>query len=74
MWHMNQPQAPAADKLLFSVRETAAALSLTEWSIYRLLDSGELRGVYQGRRRYVTRDELDRYIASLADAPNEAVS
>lgn len=69
MWHMNQPAAPAANKMLLSVRETAQALSLTEWSIYRLLDSGALRGVYQGRRRYIPREDLERYIASLSSTP-----
>lgn len=59
----------APERLLYSVREAAGVLSLTEWSVYRLLDSGALRGVYQGRRRYVTRDALDAYIAGLSDTP-----
>ncbi len=65
----NPTTEPAVEKILFSVTEAAVVLGVSKWTIYELLDSGALRGVYQKSRRYVTRAELDRYIASLSTLP-----
>lgn len=58
-----------ANPLLITVKAAADKLSLTPWSVYRLLDSGELKGKYQGRRRYVDYESLVTYKDNLPDLP-----
>lgn len=57
--------------LLISVKAAADKLSITPWSVYRLLDAGEIVSVYQGRRRYVRTDSLTEYVEGL---PTEQAS
>lgn len=59
----SQPPKPR----LITVQEAARVLSITPWSVYRLLDdnANALASVYQGRRRYVVVDSLDNYLADL---------
>lgn len=56
------------DPLLITVKAAAERLSLTPWSVYRLLDEQKVESVYQGRRRYVVMESLREYVESL---PNE---
>lgn len=66
---------PMADKdispkpALLTVKEAAVSLSLSIWTVYKLLDSGALRGVYQGRCRYVPADAIGEYVESLSATP-----
>lgn len=53
------------ERLLIPVKEAAELLSLTPWSVYKLLDAEKLEGRYQGRRRYVTGESLNAYVANL---------
>lgn len=63
------------EPLLISVKAAADKLSITPWSVYRLLDSREIESVYQGRRRYVVVASLTDYVANLpTEAPVEAAS
>lgn len=57
-----------------TVKQAADRLAVSIWTVYTLLDSGELAGVYQGRRRYVTPAAIDAYIASLRPTPAEPES
>lgn len=59
---------------LMTVKEAAEALSLTPWSVYKLLDdpNSDLASVYQGRRRYVVVSSLDEYVANLPTEPGAA--
>jgi hypothetical protein len=69
---MPNPQKP--HKRLMTVKEAAEALSLTPWSVYKLLDSPDatLASVYQGRRRYVVVESLDEYVAGLPTTSPDA--
>jgi hypothetical protein len=69
---MPNPQKP--HQRLMTVQEAAQALSLTPWSVYKLLDNPNvtLASVYQGRRRYVLVASLDEYVAGLPTQPDVA--
>lgn len=49
---------------LLSIAETATLLNVTERFLARLIASGELASVKLGRRRLITRAEIDRLIES----------
>lgn len=52
-------------KIFVSVKEAAAMLSLTTWSVYKLLDEQAIKSQYHGRRRLVRVDSLREYADSL---------
>lgn len=56
---------PDSDALLITVKEAADKLSVTPWSVYRMLDDDKIRSVYQGRRRYVVVESLREYVENL---------
>lgn len=60
------------DPLLITVKAAAERLSLTPWSVYRLLDDQKIQSVYQGRRRYVVMESLREYAESLPTTPPES--
>lgn len=62
------------DPLLISVQEAAERLSITAWSVYRLLDDKVIDSAYQGRRRYVVVESLHDYVANLPRERVEDVS
>lgn len=57
------------DRLLIPVKEAADRLSVTPWSVYKMLDDKVLEGRYQGRRRYVVVASLMEYVANLPTEP-----
>jgi excisionase family DNA binding protein len=61
------------DPIFVTVKEAARLLSLTPWSVYRLLDTGVIDSRYQGRRRLVRLASLRTYADGLPrdieDAP-----
>lgn len=60
------------EALLITVKAAADKLSLTPWSVYKLLDEGVLQGRYQGRRRYVLVSSLTEYVDNLSEVPASA--
>lgn len=68
------PEIPAVSladetRTLISVKEAAQHLDLIPASVYKLLDQGAIRAVYQGRRRNVVVDSLREYIDDLSILP-----
>lgn len=57
------------DRLLIPVKEAADRLSVTPWSVYKMLDDKVIEGRYQGRRRYVVVASLLEYVANLPTEP-----
>lgn len=56
---------------LYKVKEVAVKLSLSEWEVRRLCETGELHRKFIGRaKRYtrVTAQSVENYLDSLADA------
>jgi excisionase family DNA binding protein len=51
--------------IFVSVKEAAQMLSLTPWSVYKLLDEQKIRSQYAGRKRLVRVDSLNEYADSL---------
>lgn len=62
---MTAPDVPLEDRIFVSAKEAAQMLAITPWSVYALLDSGELEGRYFGRRRLVVRESVQKFAASL---------
>lgn len=59
----------AIDPIFVSVKEAADALSLTNWSVYKLLDDGAIESQYHGRKRLVLVTSLRDYAANLPTTP-----
>ena len=75
VWHMSKPTSPqtdavaAVEPVFLTVQQAALKLSLSTFSIYKMLDDGRLDGVYQGARRYVVAESVPKYVASLSSTP-----
>jgi|SRR6516225_1829948 excisionase family DNA binding protein len=57
------PEQPSADRAFYRIRETAKKTGLSERTIARKIDSGELESVKRGKSRLVRAESLDRFIA-----------
>jgi excisionase family DNA binding protein len=57
------PPTPA--RVTYGIDEAAALMGLSSRHIYRLVWSGELRGLRSGRRVLIPTDSIETYIASL---------
>jgi excisionase family DNA binding protein len=55
-------------RVLYSVKEAAKLMAVSERSIYNLLEQGTLKSVKVGARRLVRRDELDSFVNRLTEA------
>jgi excisionase family DNA binding protein len=57
--------APASvePRKLFAVPQAADILGIGRTTLYGLIKSGELQSVSVGRRRFVARDQLERFVA-----------
>lgn len=51
--------------LLVSLDEAASELGVGQTTLFKLLSSGELKGVKIGRRRLIPRAELEAYVQAL---------
>lgn len=60
---------PPIDPIFISVKQAAEALSLTPWTVYRLLDDQKIASHYEGRRRLVSVSSLREYAANLPIYP-----
>ncbi|MCW5557810.1 MAG: helix-turn-helix domain-containing protein [Verrucomicrobiae bacterium] len=58
---------PLRGRLAYSVRETAAALGVSEKTIRRLIDRGLLRVSRSLRHILIPRAEIDRFLRSTLD-------
>lgn len=52
---------------LLTVNEVCARLQISRWSFYRLIHQRQLNTISIGRRRFVPRAELHRFVAALSD-------
>lgn len=55
--------------LLVSVKDAAAALGISTWSCYQLLDAQKIESRYIGRRRLVEVESLRKYVKNLPRFP-----
>lgn len=61
------------DPIFVSVKDAAAALGLSTWQTYQLLDAQKIESRYQGRRRLVVVESLREYARNLpTEAPGAA--
>lgn len=60
-------RADKAASLAYSLDRAAALIDVSRRSLYRLMDSGELRTVKLGGRRLVPAHELERLIGARAN-------
>lgn len=52
------------EKLAFNAAEAGEILGVSDWTIYRLVDSGELAKIpHVGKRVLIARAELERFAA-----------
>ena len=56
-------------KLLFSLPEAGRVLCLSRSKLYLEMEAGRISSVKNGSRRFIHRDELERYAAGLSSAP-----
>jgi excisionase family DNA binding protein len=52
-------------QLLLTVREAAAVLRISHWTLYRLIQQRQLQTITIGRRRLVPRDAIENFLAQL---------
>lgn len=55
----------AIPPIFVSVKQAADMLNITPWSVYRLLDAGEIDSQYHGKRRLVRVASVQEYADSL---------
>ncbi|MFT4030164.1 MAG: helix-turn-helix domain-containing protein [Protaetiibacter sp.] len=53
------------DPILCTMTVSASALGTSRSTVYELVKQKKLKVVHIGRRAYITRDELERFAASL---------
>jgi excisionase family DNA binding protein len=65
--HNNVPDTVSGDlRLAFSPDEVAAALGISRELVHDLIRTGQLRSVKAGRRRLISRQHLDEFLAGDA--------
>ena len=50
------------EKAAFSIDASCEYLDISRPTLYRLMDSGEIRNFHIGRRRMVLREDLDQFL------------
>jgi excisionase family DNA binding protein len=55
-------------RVLYSVKETAKLMAVSERAIYNLLEQGTLNSVKVGARRLVRRADLESFVNRLTEA------
>lgn len=56
---------PDSKKLMYSLKSVVAATEVSRTRLFEDISTGQLESFKVGRRRYVTADALDAYIAKL---------
>lgn len=64
--HHTQPRSTKATPRLLSIKQAIFELGVGRTSIYELINTGELKTVRIGRRRFVAIEAIDEFIASLS--------
>jgi excisionase family DNA binding protein len=65
--HNNVPDTASREqRLAFSPDEAAAALGISRELVHDLIRTGQLRSVKAGRRRLISRQHLDEFLAGDA--------
>lgn len=49
-------------KAVFGIDAACAYLEISKPTLYRLMDSGAIRNFHIGRRRLISRDDLDQFV------------
>lgn len=62
---MNSATSPTANKLLFTVREAAAMLSISRAKLYELLAGGVIESVKLEGSRRIPKEALEEYVDRL---------
>lgn len=60
---MSGPANPGSTRLLNSITQTAMLLAVSDRTIRRLIDRGEITPVRANGRVLITRESIDRFIA-----------
>jgi excisionase family DNA binding protein len=55
--------------IFVSAKEAARLLNLTTWSVYKLLNEGQIESKYHGKRRLVVLESVQEYAKSLPTEP-----
>ena len=58
-----KPAAPAVEKMAFKLSETADVLSLSEITVRRLVERGQLKPCRSVRHLLFSRSEIERFLA-----------
>lgn len=56
--------------IFITVKEAAQTLAISDWTMYQILNRGDVASQYQGRRRLVSYSSLQDYAASLPTTPS----
>ena len=59
-------------KLLFTIKESSAAIGISRARIYELISVGEIRTCKLGHRTLIRSEELQRFAGSLPDGKQSA--
>jgi excisionase family DNA binding protein len=62
------PTAVELEKLAYSIDEVAEATGLSRSLIYDEMNAGHLQSVKVGRRRIITRQQLDAFLGTAEEA------
>ena len=60
--HSPERYAPPGTDPLLTQQEVAAVLRVSRWTVARLIERGDLRGVRVGARRRFRRDEIEAFL------------
>jgi excisionase family DNA binding protein len=64
---------PPSKKLVVGPRGAAELLDLSQWSVYKLINSGELESFALGSSRRITVESIEAYIARRLDQPKRKI-
>lgn len=62
-----KPVGPPDETLFFTVVETANLLRVSAWTINELIQRGQLESVKLGRRRFVPRVAVDKFVTRITE-------
>lgn len=72
LMQLDRESAEDGPRLAYTVSEAARALGLSKSMIYDQLRANRLRSVKIGKRRIITRQQIDAWLAGLPTGPPES--